>query len=192
MFGNQANYKNIDLYLGIPECQIYHSALIGSRSQTGLDRLHQLHMLGRLEDDQDKSWECTKVLKYCEEIGMNTSTNHKCLVEWNEMKKSQSWINFFVLSLGNPTLVILFARNQNLLNRMPFCHLIQYCKTKTPMEITRVHKASTSPTGIKYKFGFQVPKGIKNAINLGKKTVIIFGRKLLRLSYSNLPIMRHS
>jgi hypothetical protein len=37
------------------------------------------------------------------------------------------------------------------------------------MEITRVHKASTSPTGIKYKFGIQVPKGIKNALNLDKK-----------------------
>jgi hypothetical protein len=37
------------------------------------------------------------------------------------------------------------------------------------MEITRIHKASTSSTGIKYKFGIQVPKGIKNAINLDKK-----------------------
>ena len=37
------------------------------------------------------------------------------------------------------------------------------------MDITRVHKASTSPTGIKYKFGIQVPKGIKNAINWDKK-----------------------
>jgi hypothetical protein len=37
------------------------------------------------------------------------------------------------------------------------------------MEITRIHKASTSPTSIKYKFGIQVPKGIKNAINLDKK-----------------------
>jgi hypothetical protein len=55
---------------------------------------------------------------------------------------------------------------------MPFCHLIRYCKAKTPMEITRIHKASTSPTtatNTKYKFGIQVPEGIKNAINLGKK-----------------------
>jgi hypothetical protein len=37
------------------------------------------------------------------------------------------------------------------------------------MEITMVHKASTSSTGIKYKFGIQVPKGIKNAFNLDKK-----------------------
>jgi hypothetical protein len=30
-------------------------------------------------------------------------------------------------------------------------------------------KVSTSPAGIKYKFGIQVPKGIKNAIYLDKK-----------------------
>jgi hypothetical protein len=112
MFGNHANYRNIDLHLGIPECQIYHSALTGSKSQIELDRLHQILLLDRLEDDQDKSWECTKVLKYCEEIGMNTSTNHKCLVEWNDINISQSWVNLFALSLSNPTPVIAFARNQ--------------------------------------------------------------------------------
>jgi hypothetical protein len=100
MVGNHANYKTIDLRLGIPECQIYHSALTGSKSQIEQDRLHQLHLLDRLEDDQDKSWECTKVLKYCEEIGMNTSTNHKCLVEWNDINKEQIWVNFFALSLS--------------------------------------------------------------------------------------------
>jgi hypothetical protein len=61
-FGNHANYKNIDLHLGIHECQIYHSALTGSKSQIELDRLHQLYILDRLDDDQDKSLECTKVL----------------------------------------------------------------------------------------------------------------------------------
>jgi hypothetical protein len=50
MLENHANYKNIDLHLGIPECQIYLSALIGSKSQTELDCLHQLHILERLED----------------------------------------------------------------------------------------------------------------------------------------------
>jgi hypothetical protein len=64
-FGNHANYKNIDLHLGIPECQIYHRALTVSKCQIELDHLHQLHILDTLEDDQDKSWECTKVLKKC-------------------------------------------------------------------------------------------------------------------------------
>jgi hypothetical protein len=142
---------------------------MGSKSQSELGRLHQLHTLDMTEDDKDRSWECTKVLKYCEEIGRNTSTNHKCLVEWNDINKSQSWVNFFALSLSDPTPVILFARKQNLLNRMPFNHLIQYCKTKSSVDIARIHKASTNPTSIKYKFGVQVPKGIKNAINLDKK-----------------------
>jgi hypothetical protein len=76
-FGNHASYKNIDLHLGFPEseCQIYHSVLTGSKSQIELDRLHQIHILDRLEDDQDKSWECTKVLKYCEEIGIWNSSS---------------------------------------------------------------------------------------------------------------------
>jgi hypothetical protein len=32
-FENHANHKNIDLHIGIPECQIYHSALTASKSQ---------------------------------------------------------------------------------------------------------------------------------------------------------------
>jgi hypothetical protein len=71
--------------------------------------------------------------------------------------KSQSWVNVSALSLSNTTLVISFARNQNLLNKI---HL---------MKITRIHTAPTNPTAIKYKFGIHVPKGIKNAINLDKK-----------------------
>jgi hypothetical protein len=116
MFENHANNKTIDLHLGVPKCQNYHSALTGSKSQIELDRLHQLHLLDRLEDEQDKSSECTKVLKYCEEKGMNTTTNHKCLVKWSDINKSQSWVNFFALSLSDPTPIISFARNQNLLN----------------------------------------------------------------------------
>jgi hypothetical protein len=36
------------------------------------------------------------------------------------------------------------------------------------VDIARILKVSTSPTGIKCKFGIQVPKGIKNAIDLDK------------------------
>jgi hypothetical protein len=130
LFENHANNKNIHLHLVIPKCQIYHSALTGSKSQIELGRLHQLHVLGRLEDDEVKSWECTKVLKYCEEIGMNTITNHKCQVEWNDINKSQSWVNFFAISLSDPTTIISFARNQKLLNIMPFVVLYGIVKPK--------------------------------------------------------------
>jgi hypothetical protein len=51
---------------------------------------------------------------------------------------------------------------------MPFCHLTQYYRSNTAIDIARIRKVSTSPAGIKYKFGIQVPKGIKNAIDLDK------------------------
>jgi hypothetical protein len=76
---------------------------------------------------------------------------------------------FFVLSLINPKHIISFARNNNLLDNMPFYHHTQYCSSNTAVDIARIHKVSTSSAGIKYKFGIQAPKGIKNAIDLDKK-----------------------
>jgi hypothetical protein len=97
------------------------------------------------------------------------SSNHKCLVEWNDINKTESWVNYFALSLRYPKIIISFARNNNLLDKMSFCHLTQYCRSNTAVYITRILKVSTSPAGIKYKFGIQVPKGIKNEIDLDKK-----------------------
>jgi C-terminal processing protease CtpA/Prc len=52
---------------------------------------------------------------------------------------------------------------------MPFQHLVNYCKVKTPVDTVRIHKASTSSSIVKYKFGIQIPRGIKNAIHLDTK-----------------------
>jgi hypothetical protein len=98
-----------------------------------------------------------------------TVSNIKCLVEWNDLSKSQSSDNVFALCLSNPTPVISFAREHKLLDTSPFCHLIPYYKFKPPLNIAKVHKATSSATSVKYKFGIQVPKGIKNAISLDKK-----------------------
>jgi hypothetical protein len=90
-------------------------------------------------------------------------------VEWNDVNKTKSWLNYFALSLNNPKPIISFPRNNNLLVKMPFCHLTQYCRSNTAVDIARILKVSTSPAGIKYKFGIQFSKGIKNAIDLDKK-----------------------
>jgi hypothetical protein len=67
-------------------------------------------------------------------------------------------VNYFTLSPSNPTRIISFARNNNLLYKMPFCHLSHYCRSNTAVDIARIFKVSTRPAGIKYKFGIQVPK----------------------------------
>jgi hypothetical protein len=78
-------------------------------------------------------------------------------------------MNLFALSLSNPKPINSFARNNHLLDKIPFCHLTQYCRSNKAIDIARIIKVSTSPAGIKYKFGIQVLKGIKNAIDLDKK-----------------------
>jgi hypothetical protein len=75
----------------------------------------------------------------------------------------------FSLSLSNPKPIISLARNNKLLDKMPFCHLTQYCKSNTAVFVARILKVSTSTAGIKYKSGIQVPKGIKNVTYLDKK-----------------------
>jgi hypothetical protein len=81
-----------------------------SKSQSQLDYLRQLHVLDRIEDDQ--SWECVKVLKYSDDNGVESSVQHKYLVEWNDLNNSESWVNFFALCPSNPTPIILFTRDQ--------------------------------------------------------------------------------
>jgi hypothetical protein len=78
-------------------------------------------------------------------------------------------VNYFALSLSNPKPIISLTSNNKILDNMPFCHLTQYCRPNTAVDIARILKVSTSPAGIKYKFGIQVPKGIKSAIELDNK-----------------------
>jgi hypothetical protein len=109
------------------------------------------------------------MLEYNEDRGASGEHQLNCLVEWKNISMTQSWDNFFEFSLNNPTPIIAFTRANNVLYKMPFCHLVQYCKSKTEVEIAKIQKVSTSPTCVKYKFGVQIPKGIKNAIDLDKK-----------------------
>ena len=50
--------------------------------------------------------------------------------------------------------------------KMPFCHLIQYFKSKSSVDIAGIQKVKTKPTSIKYKFRFQVPNCIKTAVEV--------------------------
>jgi hypothetical protein len=84
------------------ECKVYHNVLLNTKFQVDFDRLLQIHMLDKTEEEKDTSWECHKVIDYCKEKGDFNSSNHKCLVEWNGINKTKSWVNFFVSSISNP------------------------------------------------------------------------------------------
>jgi hypothetical protein len=48
------------------------------------------YMLDNTQDDKYISWECHKVVDYCKEKGDVNSSNHKCLVEWNDVNNTKS------------------------------------------------------------------------------------------------------
>jgi hypothetical protein len=58
---------------------------MNTKSQVDFDRLLQLHMINKTEEDNYMSWECCKVVEYCKEKGDVTSSNNKCLMKWNGM-----------------------------------------------------------------------------------------------------------
>jgi hypothetical protein len=64
------------LQLGVVECKV------------DFDRLLQLYMSDQTEEDNNMSWECHKVVNYCKEEGDVNSSNHKHLVEWNDINKT--------------------------------------------------------------------------------------------------------
>jgi hypothetical protein len=156
LFQGHGKYQAQDLQLGVVECNVYHNVLMNTKCQIDFDCLLHLHMLDNTEEDKDMSWECCKVVDYCKEKGDVHSSNHKCLVEWNDINKNKSWVNYFALSLSNPKTIISFARNNKLLDKIPFCHLTEYCWSNMAIDIARILKVSTSPEGIKSKFGIQV------------------------------------
>jgi hypothetical protein len=78
---------------------MYHDGLIMLKSQANSDRLRNLHISDKNEDG-DTSWQCIKMLKYNEDRGATDVHKRNCLVKWNNVNKTQSWINFLHLVLA--------------------------------------------------------------------------------------------
>jgi hypothetical protein len=58
--------------------------------------------------------------------------------------------------------------------------------SKTELEKARVYKSTASLTSVRYKFGIQVPKGIKNAIDFDKKNGNILWEEAIKTKLEQL------
>jgi hypothetical protein len=169
-FEDKRKVQGVNLQLGSAECRAYKIIILEPNLQCQLDHLRQLHTLDRLEDGHDRSWECSKVLKYTKERTEDDGVDHRCLVEWNDLSKSQSWVNFFTLCLSNPKPIISFSREHKLLDKFPFFNLIPYRKLKMSFHVSQACNASSSLTTVEYKFGIQILREIRNDITLDKRS----------------------
>jgi hypothetical protein len=95
LFQGHGKFQAQDLQLGVVECKAYHNILLNTKSQVDFDRLLQLHKLDNTEEDKYITWKCHEVVDYCKEKGDVNSSNHKCLVEWNDSNKTEPLVNYF-------------------------------------------------------------------------------------------------
>ncbi len=72
------------------------------------------------------------------------------------------------LILQDPIPIILFARKKHILGHKPFKSLVNFCTGEAPSHLARIFKAKVRTGEPKYKFGVQVPLGIKQAMELDK------------------------
>jgi hypothetical protein len=115
---------------------VYYNALMKYNSRNGFDWLRNLHTMDMVEEDSDVSKQCSKMLEYKEDRVASDGHQHNSLVERKNINNTQSWANFFALSLSNPTRIIEFVRPNNVLHKFPFHHLAQYCTGKKEIEIS--------------------------------------------------------
>jgi hypothetical protein len=63
---------------------------MSSKSRNDFDRLENLLTLDMIEEDDDKSWQFSKMLEYNEEREAIDGHRYNCLVEWKDINKTQS------------------------------------------------------------------------------------------------------
>jgi hypothetical protein len=124
--------QEVGLQLGSIECRACQSVILEPNVQCQLDHLRHLHVLDKNEDGDDRSWGCIKVLKYSEESKAYNNVDHRFLVEWKDLNRSQSRVSFFALCLCNPIPIIPFAKGHNLLKSLHFVILYRIVKPNHP------------------------------------------------------------
>ena len=96
--------------------------------------------------------------------------NHiEVLCKFKDPNKSTQWVNMFALALQDPVPIIAYARKMHLVDKNPFRMLINYCTGDAPSDLVRAYKAKVRPGGPKFKFGVQIPLGVKQALVLDRK-----------------------
>ena len=90
-------------------------------------------------------------------------------VEFKDSNKSKQWVNLFALALQDPIPILKYAKNKKLLGKNLFKILVNYCSEDAPSQLVKAFKTTVKPGDPKFKFGVQVPLGVKQALALYKQ-----------------------
>ena len=91
----------------------------------------------------------------------------KC--SFRDKRCNEAWVDMNAVVLQDPIPILHYVKANHLQSQQEFQNLVNYCAGEAPSELSRAFKAQTKPGSPKFKFGVQVPMGLKQAAKLDKE-----------------------
>jgi len=120
-----------------------------------------------IDDEEDDDWNVKRVLGHRTIKRKGTNIN-QVKAEFADVNKSKAWIDMFALCMMDPLPILRYAKKKHILDAKPFKSLVNYCQGKPMNQMVRAFKARTHPGMPKFKFGVQVPMGVRQALELDR------------------------
>ena len=153
--------------LGMKERKLYRQTItgLGCNDVSKLQYVQACDSIADGDDPDNELWNCSRVVEH--RIKKGTTVQVKC--QWKDPNKSLTWVDMSALALQDPVPILRYAKTKHLLSDIHFRHLVNYCTGEAPSNLARAFKAKIMPGTPKYKFGVQVPVGLKQAFALDKR-----------------------
>ena len=166
---NNTFYADVDPVLtescGKDEKNTYRDTL--GNLTNSFDKLRFIQAMDHLSDTdspENSVWDCSEVVAF--RVRQENTPEVKC--RWKDLNLSNSWVDFYALALQDPIPILRYIRNKPLIDQKVFQPLLKYCTGDPPNQLARAFKSKTTSTSTKYKFGIQVPLGIKQAYEIDR------------------------
>ena len=93
------------------------------------------------------------------------------LCEFKDLNKMEEWVDMYSLAFQDPIPILKYAKHNHTILQEPFKTLARLCisTSEKDSDFTRAYKIRKGCFGKKFKFGVQVPIGLKQALELDKK-----------------------
>ena len=134
-------------------------------------RLKYVQAVDEIAEEQDEEYQWDQRLWNVRRIHRHKGRHRdiQVLCEFEDPNETKAWVSLFALALQDPIPILKYVKKNHLFGQDPFRMLVNYCTGEATSHMARAFKAKVKPGGPKFKFGVQVPMGVKQALALDRK-----------------------
>jgi hypothetical protein len=145
-----------------------HRDTLGNLTNS-FDKLRFLQAMDYLSDTdspENSVWDSSEVEVVAIRVRQENTPEVKC--RWKDLNLSKSWVGLYALALQDPIPILRYIRNKPLIVQKVFQPLLKHCTGDPPNQRARAFKSKNTSSSTKYKFGIQVPLGMKQAYEIDR------------------------